>query len=62
MHMLRQRNTGEELISELDRILTATEYSQYAPVSEGESPAALCKRADVLIGRLDDVLDQTGRR
>lgn len=54
---LRQKNTGEELISELDRILTATEYSQYAPVSEGESPAALCKRADALIGRLDDVLD-----
>jgi hypothetical protein len=59
--LLRQRNTGEELISELDRILTATEYSQYAPVSEGESPAALCKRADLLIGRLDNVLDQTGR-
>lgn len=55
--MLRQRNTGEELISELDRILTATEYSQYAPVSEGESPAALCKRAESLIGRLDNVLD-----
>jgi hypothetical protein len=60
--LLRQRNTGEELISELDRILTATEYSQYAPVSEGESPAALCKRAGSLIGRLDNVLDQTGRR
>ena len=55
--LLRQRNTGEELISELDRILTATEYSQYAPVSEGESPAALCKRAELLIGRLDNVLD-----
>ena len=54
---LRQRNTGEELISELDRMLTATEYSQYAPVSEGESPAALCKRADALIGKLDDVLN-----
>jgi len=54
---LRARNTGEELITELDRILTATEYSQYAPVSEGESPAALCKRADSLIGKLDDVLD-----
>jgi hypothetical protein len=54
---LRQRNTGEELISELDRILTATEYSQYAPVSEGESPAALCRRADALIGKLDDVLN-----
>jgi hypothetical protein len=50
------RNAGEELITELDRILTATEYSQYAPVSEGESPDALCKRAASLIGKLDDVL------
>jgi len=55
--LLRQRNTGEELISELDRILTATEYSQYAPLSEGESPAELCKRAGTLIGKLDDVLN-----
>jgi len=54
---LRQRSAGEELITELDRILTATEYSQYAPVSEGESPEALCKRAATLIGRLDNVLD-----
>ena len=54
---LRQRNTGEDLLTELDMILTATEYSQYAPLSEGESPAALARRAAALIGRLDDVLD-----
>jgi len=54
---LMERKTGEEFITELDRILTATEYSQYAPVSEGESPAALCSRAAALIGKLDDVLD-----
>ncbi len=54
---LRVKNTGEEIITELDRILTATEYSQYAPVSEGESSAALCKRADSLIGKLEDILD-----
>ncbi|NLE36048.1 MAG: protein BatD [Bacteroidales bacterium] len=54
---LRDRRTDEELITELDRILSATEYSQYAPVSEGESPAALCKRSAVLISRLDNVLD-----
>jgi hypothetical protein len=54
---LREKRTDEELITELDRILTATEYSQYAPVSEGESPAALCKRSAALIGRLDNVLD-----
>jgi hypothetical protein len=53
---LRERKTGEEFITELDRILTATEYSQYAPVSEGESPAALCSRAGALIGKLDDIL------
>ena len=54
---LRQRNTGEDLLTELDMVLTATEYSQYAPLSEGESPAALARRAAALIGRLDDVLD-----
>ena len=54
---LRDRKADEEMITELDRILTATEYSQYAPVSEGESPAALCERAATLIGKLDDVLD-----
>ncbi|MCU0458193.1 MAG: BatD family protein [Bacteroidales bacterium] len=55
--LLRERRINEDLITELERILTATEYSQYAPVSEGESPAALCKRAATLIGRLDDLLD-----
>ena len=54
---LREKKTDEELIAELDRILTATEYSQYAPVSEGESPAALCKRSAALISRLDNVLN-----
>jgi len=55
--VLREKKTDEELIAELDRILTATEYSQYAPVSEGESPAALCKRSTALISRLDNVLN-----
>jgi hypothetical protein len=54
---LRERKTDEELITELDRILTATEYLQYAPVSEVETPEALCDRAAVLIGKLDNVLD-----
>jgi len=54
---LRERKADEEMITELDRILTATEYSQYAPVSEVESPAALCDRAALLIGKLDNVLD-----
>jgi hypothetical protein len=54
---LRTRKAGDELIAELDAILTVTEYSQYAPRSEGESPAALCKRAETLIGRLENVLE-----
>jgi len=54
---LRERKAADELITEIDRILTATEYSQYAPVSEGESPAALCSRTAALIGKLDDVID-----
>ncbi len=48
-----QRKAGGELITELDLILSATEYSQYAPKSEGESPAGLYKRASTLISRLD---------
>ncbi len=54
---LGARKTGGELIAELDLILSATEYSQYAPKSEGESPAGLYRRAAALIGRLDNVLD-----
>ncbi len=54
---LSQRKAGGELITELDLILSATEYSQYAPKSEGESPAGLYKRASTLISRLDNVLD-----
>ncbi|MBE0679911.1 MAG: protein BatD, partial [Bacteroidales bacterium] len=54
---LGARKAGGELITELDLILSATEYSQYAPKSEGESPAGLYRRAAALIGRLDNVLD-----
>lgn len=54
---LRERDASEEMITELDSILTATEYSQFAPAGEGESPAALSRRASQLIGRLDNVLD-----
>ena len=54
---LGMRKTGSELITELDLILSAAEYSQYAPRSEGESPEDLYRRAAALIGRLDNVLD-----
>lgn len=54
---LGARKAGEELIRELDLILSATEYSQYAPKSEGESPSGLYRRAAALIGRLDNVLN-----
>lgn len=48
---------SEDLITELDQVLSATEYSQYARVTEEESSPALCKRAAVLVGKLDDVLN-----
>jgi hypothetical protein len=54
---LRARNVEEGLITELDLILSATEYSRFSPSSEGESPDGLYKRAAALIGRLDNVLD-----
>ncbi len=54
---LRSRNVEEELITELDHVLSATEYSRYSPSSEGESPAGLYKRAAALIGKLDNGLD-----
>jgi hypothetical protein len=54
---LRARNVDEGLITEFDSIISVTEYSQYAPRSEGESPAALLERASLLIGKLDNVLD-----
>ena len=55
--MLRDKNVTEEIISELDLILSSTEYSQYAPEKEGESPDALYRRTAALIGKLDNVLD-----
>jgi hypothetical protein len=54
---LRARNVDEGLITEFDSIISVTEYSQYAPRSEGESHAALLERASLLIGKLDNVLD-----
>lgn len=53
---LRVRNVVEPLITEIDSILTATEYSQYAPASDKESPEGLYKRASALIDKLDNVL------
>jgi hypothetical protein len=53
---LRERNVEEPLINEIDSILSATEYSQYAPASDKESPESLYKRAVALIDKLDNVL------
>lgn len=53
---LRARNVDEGLITEFDSIISVTEYSQYAPRTEGESPAALLERASLLIGKLDNML------
>ncbi|MDF1559205.1 MAG: BatD family protein [Bacteroidales bacterium] len=54
---MRARKVDEGLITEFDSIISVTEYSQYAPRTEGESPAALLERASLLIGKLDNVLD-----
>ena len=54
---LRARSVDEVLITEFDSIISVTEYSQYAPRTEGESPAALLERASLLISKLDNVLD-----
>lgn len=55
--ILRNRNVEEALITETDSILSATEYSQYAPSVEKESPEGLYKRALALISRLDNLVD-----
>jgi hypothetical protein len=55
--VLREKKVPEELITELDHILSASEYSRYSPSSEGESPSGLCKRTSALIGKLDEVLN-----
>ncbi|HZM13471.1 MAG TPA: BatD family protein [Bacteroidales bacterium] len=54
---LRERKVEEGVITELDLILSATEYSRYSPSSEGERPDGLYKRAAALLGKLDNVLD-----
>jgi hypothetical protein len=54
---LRACKVDEAVITELDLVLSATEYSRYSRSSEGESPAGLYKRAAALIGKLDNVLD-----
>lgn len=54
---LRSNKVEEDLINELDLVLSATEYSRYSPSSEGESPDGLYRRASALVGKLDNVLD-----
>ncbi|MCU0378017.1 MAG: BatD family protein [Bacteroidales bacterium] len=54
---LRARNTGEDLITELDLILSASEYSRYSPTSQGDSPAELHRRTADLIEKLDALLN-----
>jgi hypothetical protein len=54
---LRSHKVEEDLINELDLVLSATEYSRYSPSSEGESPDGLYRRASALVGKLDNVLD-----
>ncbi len=53
---LRAKKTDEETVTELDRILTACEYSRYSRAGESESPASLFKRTVELIRKLENLL------
>lgn len=53
---LRNRSVDEQLISELDSILAACEYSRYSRSSGSESPETLFSRTGDLIRRLENAL------
>jgi len=53
---LRGKKVQEETLTELDRILTACEYSRYSKAGESESPADLYKRTVDLIRKLENLL------
>lgn len=53
---LRGKKVDEEAVTELDRILTACEYSRYSQAGESESPAGLYKRTVDLIRKLENLL------
>ena len=53
---LRSRTIDEKVLSELDGILTACEYSRYSQSGESESPASLFKRTVDLIKKLENLL------
>lgn len=53
---LRGKKVDEEAVTELDRILTACEYSRYSQAGESESPASLYKRTVDLIRKLENLL------
>ncbi len=53
---LRGKKVDEETVTELDRILTACEYSRYSKAGESESPAGLYKRTVDLIRKLENLL------
>jgi len=53
---LRSKKVDEETVTELDRILTACEYSRYSRAGESESPVVLSKRTVDLIRKLENLL------
>ncbi|MBE0667465.1 MAG: BatD family protein, partial [Bacteroidales bacterium] len=53
---LRSKSVDEPVITEIDNILTACEYSRYSPSGESESPAGLFKRTVDLIRKLENLL------
>jgi hypothetical protein len=53
---LRSKSIDEPVVTEIDSILTACEYSRYSPSGESESPAGLYKRTVDLIRQLENLL------
>ena len=53
---LRSKNIDEETVTELDRIITACDYSRYSKSGESESPAGLYRRTVDLIRKLENLL------
>jgi len=54
--ILGEKGIQQEIISELDFILSSCEYSRFAPSSATDSPEALFTRTDKLLSSLENLL------
>lgn len=53
---LKEKSVTQDTISELDSILTACEYSRFAPSSASDSPESLYLRSEKLLSVLENLL------